>query len=176
MNWDALGAIGEVFGAGATLAMLVYLSIQIRASRETTQASTELEITKQLSHFSDKISLDPNLQRIWNLVATNSKEITDAEASHYLWHTVAFIITCEGVWFQYQRGMLSQSTWKSWERTLIGVLNMPLILNWWEKRLGSFKPEFYDFIDELLEQQSYWSMPNSEQHLKSWRENNSDKL
>ena len=32
MNWDAIGALGELIGAGAVVVTIVYLSIQIRAN------------------------------------------------------------------------------------------------------------------------------------------------
>ncbi len=31
MNWDAIGALGEILGASAVFASLIYLAIQIRA-------------------------------------------------------------------------------------------------------------------------------------------------
>ena len=35
MNWQAMGAIGEIFGGVAVLATLVYLTIQIRSIRQS---------------------------------------------------------------------------------------------------------------------------------------------
>ena len=35
MNWEAIGAIGEVIGAAAVVITLVYLAIQIRQSNQT---------------------------------------------------------------------------------------------------------------------------------------------
>jgi len=37
MNWDAVSAIGEVVGAVAVVATLIYLTIQARLTREATQ-------------------------------------------------------------------------------------------------------------------------------------------
>ncbi len=39
MNWDALGAVGEIVGAVAVVATLVYLSIQIRQNTKSERAS-----------------------------------------------------------------------------------------------------------------------------------------
>ena len=33
MNWDAIGAIGEILGAAAVVATLVYLAIQVRSAK-----------------------------------------------------------------------------------------------------------------------------------------------
>ena len=41
MNWDAIGAMGELIGAVAVLATLIYLSIQTRLTRKATQETAE---------------------------------------------------------------------------------------------------------------------------------------
>lgn len=40
MNWDAIGAVGEVAGALGVMASLLYLSMQIKRSDETTRAAS----------------------------------------------------------------------------------------------------------------------------------------
>jgi hypothetical protein len=41
MNWDALGAIGEIIGAIAVLATLIYLAIQTRLTRKAVEESSQ---------------------------------------------------------------------------------------------------------------------------------------
>ena len=40
MNWEAIGAIGEITGALAVVVTLVYLSFQLRHNTYATRAST----------------------------------------------------------------------------------------------------------------------------------------
>jgi len=49
MNWDAIGAIGELVGAVAVLATLIYLSIQTRLTRKATQAAAEFSLNQASS-------------------------------------------------------------------------------------------------------------------------------
>ena len=44
MNWEALGAIGELIGAVAVMATLIYLAIQIR---QNTQQQEKNELSSQ---------------------------------------------------------------------------------------------------------------------------------
>ena len=46
MNWDAIGAIGEIVGALAVLATLIYLAIQVRQNSVLQRAQTH----QQLAH------------------------------------------------------------------------------------------------------------------------------
>ncbi len=48
MNWDALGAIGEIIGAVAVLATLFYLAAQIKMQNRQLERSNE-NVTAQLS-------------------------------------------------------------------------------------------------------------------------------
>ena len=40
MNWEAIGAVGEVFGALGVIATLGYLAVQIRQNTKTVRTST----------------------------------------------------------------------------------------------------------------------------------------
>jgi hypothetical protein len=64
MNWEAIGAIGEIIGALAVVASLAYLALQIRHSAASTQFATELEASKQFSAFVARITHDEKLERI----------------------------------------------------------------------------------------------------------------
>jgi len=58
MNWEAIGAIGEIVSALAVLATLIYLSVQIRAMRSASATDalrqimeTEIELNKlEIAH------------------------------------------------------------------------------------------------------------------------------
>ena len=39
MNWDAIGAVGEIIGAAAVVATLAYLALQVRASTKESEAN-----------------------------------------------------------------------------------------------------------------------------------------
>ena len=44
MNWDAIGAIGEILGAAAVFASLIYLAVQIRSSSKIATGESEREV------------------------------------------------------------------------------------------------------------------------------------
>ncbi len=47
MNWDAIGAVGEILGAVAVVVSLVYLSTQIRIQNRESKLSTINNLTEQ---------------------------------------------------------------------------------------------------------------------------------
>lgn len=82
VNRDAIGAVGELFGATATVVMLVYLSSQIHHAREATQSSTEIEASKLLTRLTERVAENLDLQRIWNDVSERRQDIPEQDSSH----------------------------------------------------------------------------------------------
>ncbi len=61
MNWEALGAIGEVGGAIAVVATLVYLAREVRESAQSTRIAAFHQAQEQLWSISAAISTDREL-------------------------------------------------------------------------------------------------------------------
>jgi hypothetical protein len=83
MNWDALAAIGEIVGAGAVLATLGFLAIQIRDGQRIQKESNLLarsgasdKVFDQFTDFRRFLVADPDVTRIW--LAGCSKETLEA--------------------------------------------------------------------------------------------------
>jgi hypothetical protein len=49
MNWDALGAIGEIIGAVAVIATLYYLSLQIKINSNEISKSADVQRAQLLA-------------------------------------------------------------------------------------------------------------------------------
>ena len=93
VNWEAIGAIGEMVGAGAVVLSLVILTFQIRYSARTMEESNRLDRSQALDRHSDTISRwrgrlasDSELSEIW-LKATEDRALSDVEEFRmaYLW-------------------------------------------------------------------------------------------
>jgi hypothetical protein len=76
MNWDAVGAIGEVGGAIAVVVTLVYLARQIRHNSESTLASTQIAVQAEFNRMHEVLVQDRDLLRTLNEV--QQREALDA--------------------------------------------------------------------------------------------------
>ena len=72
MNWEAIGAIGELIGAGAVLLTLIILVRQVKHSTRAMEESNRLERASAIDRHSDSISRwrgrlagNGDLARIW---------------------------------------------------------------------------------------------------------------
>ena len=65
MNWDAIGAIGELVGALAVVLTLVYLSIQLRQNTHAVRQSTEREIGEEARTWMYKLIENPEIAELY---------------------------------------------------------------------------------------------------------------
>ena len=63
MNWDAVGALAELLGAVATVAMLAYLAVQIRQASATARAQIRQSIADSQINYLNSRATDPFLRR-----------------------------------------------------------------------------------------------------------------
>ncbi len=105
MNWDAAGAVGEIVGAGAVVATLVFLAIQIRegqrAQRESNTLARSAAADKafdQFSGFRRLVAGDPEVTRIWLAgCADETLDVPDTERFQQLAVDYLFIYA---MWIQ----------------------------------------------------------------------------
>lgn len=79
MNWEAIGAIGELVGAAAVLATLVYLAAQVRKSNELSRFNATKEIVNQFNDLNRLVTTDASLRNVLmktgELTADESEQI-----------------------------------------------------------------------------------------------------
>ena len=86
MNWEAVGAIGEIVGAAAVLATLYYLAAQIKIqnrqlqkSNDHARAQTSVNINDQLLDVFDVLMRDSDFVKIYSK-GLNNQPLDEFEA------------------------------------------------------------------------------------------------
>ncbi len=79
MDWEAIGAIGEVLGAVGVIVTLIYLSTQIRQNNKNLEETTASAVNESLLNLNGRISNDPEFADIllrgrWDLESLNEVE------------------------------------------------------------------------------------------------------
>ena len=139
MNWDAIGAVGEVVGAVAVVASLVYLARQIRQNSSLVEQSalaTGAEAAAiSAGHGADafrRIASDPELSRIWRLGTTRPGELQDEEAYRFDLLIVAQFIEISANHQLRRPGVLDPEIWAIWDGILEIWLDNPSFRRLWE--------------------------------------------
>ena len=118
MNWEAIGAIGEIVGAIAVVATLAYLAFQIKVSRQATIADMYQRRAQSRSDIHRSVALnDPGFASILNRYLDAQRVsgtkialegLTKEERFRYSQWTQANVVNMDNVYFQYRRGLIEK--------------------------------------------------------------------
>jgi hypothetical protein len=158
MNWEAIGAVGEIAGALAVIVTLGYLAIQIRQGINSVQGATELEASKQFTDWHARITNSIELRTVWDKAA-GGESLSDVERVQYMWLISELFFMIEGFFRQYKRGLISESSWGPLEMSVIAALKNDQVSTWWEAEISPLSGEFRDHLNEARKMGSDFVLP-----------------
>ena len=106
MSLQELGNIGELVGGLAVLASLVYLALQIRQNTTSVRAATSASISESLSHFTELLSSQPELARIWVKARAEYDSLNEHERQSFLFAVNTYMRRLENAFYQRARGFV----------------------------------------------------------------------
>lgn len=157
MNWDAIGAVGEVLGAAGVIATLAYLGVQLRQnSRNLDQntravvAAAEIQGGEQVMMGHLPIAENADLADLLLRGSHDFHALTPLERTRFssFWH--AALIAHQVYFFQNRRGLLHPDVWGTYSRQFDANVNQPGFRLWWERSKAVFDPSFQDYFEEKM--------------------------
>ena len=149
MNWDAIGAIGELLGAMAVVVSVLYLAFQVRGQVREAQLAAIHEVSEGFREGIAATFMDPYLSSVF---ARGKDDITVLDQTERI-QFIAFIQRNYRVWedafYQYRAGRLDPPHWSSMERQYSALLSWPGVRWVWSMRREFFTPEFMRYVDGL---------------------------
>ncbi len=150
MNWEAIGAVGEILGAIAVFASLMYLAIQIRTQNKESKLSATREFSDNLIELQECLSSNSELASVMTkAVSTGIDTLTDSEAlqcSAYLQQTLR---TWENSYYQFHDDRLDGRLWHSIEVQLSEVASTTAFQQFWKHRAHYYSEDFRNYINQL---------------------------
>ncbi len=150
MNWDALGAIGEIVGAFAVVLTLGYLAIQMRQNVTGMKVAAKQEMTRQYSDYVDLLLANPELRAL-NRRGMNGEALNDDDRAVFL------LLIAKACWYfasmhyQYQQHSLSEDEWNQSKQLIASYCLAPGFKSYWEERGFTYSDSFRAYIE------SHWS-------------------
>lgn len=175
MNWEAIGAVGEIIGAIAVVTTLVFLALQLRQNTRAMDERNKLERTAALDRHTDSVSRwrgdlarHEDLAEIWYKGIQN-KPLTEVEAARINNMYINFVNTQRS---NYERakvvgetGLMKQAT-RSIAVEVSGSEHMIMLWNSTKNWQKLASPEFITEVDRQIEE--FRSAPENLDQI-SWR-------
>lgn len=150
MDWEALGAIGELVGAVGVIATLVYLAMQIRQNSNVVRSSTRQAISKEQKDMGIQIVTNPEARAAamyW--IGLEEDPALAAQVRNDM-----FIRACLRMWenqyHQYKDGTFELDIWEGYLENMIKVLNQKRFQAWWPSNRALYSANFSLFIDSMI--------------------------
>jgi hypothetical protein len=149
MNWDAIGAIGEMLGAMAVVVSVLYLAFQVRGQVREAQLAAIHEVSEGFREGIAATFMDPYLSGVFARGKDDFEVLTPTERIQF----IAFVQRNYRVWedafYQFEAGRLDEPHWHSMERQYSALLSWPGVRYVWSVRREFFTPRFMRYVDGL---------------------------
>ena len=159
MNWEAIGAIGEIFGAAAVVISLVYLATQIRVSNKAARQGAMQELQNLNSQALSQISSNTENARIWAMGGMNDADLSDYEKVQYR----VFLYQINTLWERMYRANLAGEVdswfWESNLQTIRRIVASEGFKMWFNELKHTLSTDWVEFIESEINSSTYVYYP-----------------
>lgn len=150
MTLSDWGNLGQVMGALAVVASLIFVGFQIRQNTKSNQATAlQLNADYWLNYIT-KIA-DPNLSKIYANGASGQGKLDQQQFAQFFLLCRVTFMGCENQHYQYRVGLLDRSTYAGYATTIKEqIAAFPGIRAMWQLVRHSYGKDFAVFMDEQI--------------------------
>ncbi len=151
MNWDAIGAIGEIAGALAVVGTLAYLALQIKQNTNSAQSQSRQTLIDGWAKTQAELSREPELLRIYACAIMRWSDLLNVEKTQFDVGMGQFLANLQNGILLRNAGMLDQATLETTASFMLTILRSEGGAKWWQET-GLAWPETRAYLDERLAQ------------------------
>ena len=151
MDWEAVGAIAELFGALGVIASLIYLARQISHNSKIVQGSTNQAVADSAqARLLSAASSESLAEVVSKLRAGDGDALTETQSRQAFYYRHATFRGFENVFFQHRSGLSSDRSWDSYERLIRLQFEAEQDLrDWWVGSGPIYDEEFRTVVDGI---------------------------
>lgn len=136
MNWDAVGALGEVVGAVAVVATLAYLALQIRQSTSLARATAQREVNTTFQSAIDRMREEPE---IFQRGCVDFENLSRKDQLTFDLIVAPMIVNLDQAVRMHDEGLESLDNVETYGGVCLAILQAPGARYWYE-RVRPFTP------------------------------------
>lgn len=147
MTLEQLSALAQIVGAGAVLASLIFVGLQIRQNTHSQRVVAVESLAAAIAAINVPAMQSPALGtalatalKDWSLASHDERVI-----AHYF--LFSFFKLHEQAWYQYKSRVLDDAQWLGWENLIRAYYHSPGVQQvWWPRRRQAFSPQFQTYL------------------------------
>ena len=158
MNWEAIGAVGEIVGAITVVATLIYLAKQIKDSARAARSQSITDATTGMQAWYQELGSNPQVSELVLTGFRNPEALSKEAQFQWLMIMHACFIGFQRSFFLAQEGTLDVGLRNSIGTAIVAVNHMPGMDVYWRQRKAFFQPEFVDWVEGLKDREPLTDM------------------
>ena len=154
MNWEALGAIGELVGATGVIGTLGYLAVQIRQNSHAVKTATAQSVIAAVNETLQTGAATPQAAKMIVLGQTDFESLSDDEKMQFVIWLLSWFRIMDQAYQHHRLGYIEPGVWEGYFTHLQGTLQSDSVRRWWSTRRMIFTPAFRELIDAVANSES----------------------
>jgi hypothetical protein len=150
MNWEAVGAIGEVVGAVGVIGTLAYLAVQIGQNTKVVRSATRQAVSSEQREIGYQIIKDPEVReaaKYW--FNPEDSPAADAQMRNEMWLR-GFLRMSENQYYQKRDGTFEDAIWEGYVENMMVIFSQPNFQAWWPEKRKLYSTDFMAFVDSKI--------------------------
>ena len=150
MNWDAVGAVGEIVGALAVFITLVYLARQIQQNTRAVNSAALDSTINTISIARQSIYENDDVARVYLKGTASPDELDDLERLKFRLLIHNMLLSQSNIFSQTKLSELPVSEWQAQSTVIQRVVGSPGGAWFWGEFAHEFDAEFRAEVDRIV--------------------------
>lgn len=150
IDLQSLANLGEVIGAAAVVASLLYLAVQVRQGTKAQRTENYARALDRIAAMQSALSQDSEISSIFARGVQDIGKLTTLERIRLTWGLYEMFDAFEFMFYTYKNDEIPEEVWARWSRTIAFWLSFPGIAAWWDVRPVQFIQSFTEFVETLV--------------------------
>ena len=144
MNWEILGALGEIIGGLGVIFSLLYLARQISDNTSSNQSAAITDLTNQIMKIT---ILDDAAGKLFHYGLKDLDNLTDAERLIFVQRVTAIFLVWFNAHLQHQRKLIPNEFWDTFAGDIASYFQHPGIVDTWEMIKTGFPEDYVHYVE-----------------------------
>jgi hypothetical protein len=149
VNWEAIGAVGEVVGALAVVITLLFLSQQLRQNTRTVRKAYRSQMAETVSN-SISVMQNPEFARVMVIALNDSDSMTPEDRVVFGSFILSILRIWEDAYFQWVDGDYESGAWRANRVYMLDTLSIPGVYSFFETRKAWLDSRFVAYVEAEL--------------------------
>ncbi len=153
MNWEALGAIGEIVAAVGVIVSLLYLASQVRGNSKQLRHASAQAVLDKLNGLIGQLAFTPGAGDVWTRGLSGLDALEDdEELVRFSSMLLQAFWAYEEVLHYRQAGLVEDWAWAHAKAPIEHFMRTPGFQEWWRLRQDWFGEAFREHVDRRMPQ------------------------